>query len=75
VGAPCPWWRRWWHRRQRRLDRAVIWPALRARAAARYPDDEEAAVLSALRGWAVFIQLPGQAHWACACNEGRDEAQ
>ena len=65
----CPWWRAWLHRRRRRTDEAVMWTALRARGAIRHPDDEEAAVLMALQGWAVFVQLPGQEHWRCACSD------
>ena len=52
-----------------------MWTTLRAAAARRYPDDEEAAVLWALKGWAQFIQAPGQDHWLCACADGRDEPQ
>jgi hypothetical protein len=65
----CPWWRAWWHRRLRRQDLTVTWVALRETGATRYPDDEEAAVLFALKAWAIFIQQPGQQHWHCACAE------
>jgi hypothetical protein len=63
----CPWWRAWWHRRLRRADRLAVWPALRLTAAHFHSDDEEAAVVEALRAWAVFLQGVGQEHWRCAC--------
>jgi hypothetical protein len=63
----CPWWRAWWHRRLRRIDRATLWPVIRRRAAAQMPDHEEEAVLLALRAWLAFISAPGQEHWRCAC--------
>jgi hypothetical protein len=47
----------------------VTWVALRETGSTRYPDDEEAAVLFALKAWAIFIQQPGQEHWHCACAE------
>jgi hypothetical protein len=67
MSDACPWWIAWWHRRLRRMDHRVIWPSLRALADAREPTDSEAAVLLALRGWALFIQQDGQAHWRCPC--------
>ena len=63
----CPWWKAWWHRRRRRVDRQQMWPVLRAMATKRYPDDDEAAVLLALKGWMTFIQQSGQEHWHCPC--------
>lgn len=63
--ARCPWWIAWWHRRRRRIDRATIWRALRAGALRAHPHDEEAALVVALRGWALFMQ--DQAHWQCGC--------
>lgn len=67
MNAACPWWRAWWHRRLRRVDRTTMWVALRAQADRRHPDDSEEAILMALKAWALFIQQPGQAHWLCAC--------
>ena len=67
--ARCPWWRAWIHRRRRRADETSMWTQLRANAAARYPHDDEKAVLLALQGWAVFVQLPGQDHWRCPCSD------
>jgi hypothetical protein len=69
MTARCPWWRAWWHRRKRQIDHAVMWRVLRAKAAIQHPDDEEAAVLLTLKGWARFIQQPGQEHWLCACAD------
>jgi hypothetical protein len=73
MGPRCGWWRAWWHRRLRRIDREVMWLALREQAAQRHPDDEEAAVLDALRGWVLFIEQPGQEHHLCACADREDE--
>jgi hypothetical protein len=68
----CPWYLRWWHRQQRRADRAFVWEPLRKSAARRHPDNGESAALLALKGWAEFIQQPGQEHWRCACAEQDD---
>jgi len=63
-----------WHRRKRRLDHETMWVTLRSAADTRYPLDPEEAVVYALRGWAAFIQQPGQEHWRCACAEADDQA-
>lgn len=67
MDAPCPWWLRWVHRRQRAADRATVWPELRAEADRRSPDDAEHAVCLALRAWAAHITAPSQRHWWCGC--------
>jgi hypothetical protein len=59
--ATCPWWIRWWHRRQRQADRAFIVPLLVG--AARAETDAGAA-------FRIFIAQPGQEHWWCPCGEG-----
>ena len=59
----------WWHRRKRHADRTTMWTALREAAAKRHPDDEEAAVLLALRGWLAFLGQDGQDHWHCPCAD------
>ena len=65
----CPWYARWWHRRRRQIDHGVIWPVIRAKAAQRFPEDEEAAVLLTLKQWVQFIQQPSQGHWRCPCSD------
>jgi len=67
-------WLAWWHRRKRQIDHETVWLALRHAADCRHPTDSEAAVLLALRGWATFIQQPGQDHWRCACAEADEKA-
>jgi hypothetical protein len=44
-----------------------MWPIVRRLASKSYPDDEETAVLIALKVWLFFIQEPGQEHWRCPC--------
>ena len=65
----CNWLMRRWHARKRRIDRATVWMRLRAQADERYPGDEEAAALMALRDWSMFLHRPGQEHWLCDCAE------
>jgi hypothetical protein len=67
-------WLAAWHRWKRHTDHETVWTALRHAADCRHPEDSEAAVLLALRGWATFIQQPGQEHWLCACAEVEAEA-
>lgn len=56
--ATCPWWRRWYHKRQRNYDRRFMWVSLSDRATG----DRLA------RAWGYFISQPGQGHWRCACG-------
>jgi hypothetical protein len=77
VTVTCPWWKRWWHRRLRKIDRRALFPAILERA-------EWAATDSYRRfsnEWRVerdfnyFAMLDkhanglGQNHWRCACAE------
>jgi hypothetical protein len=60
TSETCPWWVRWWHRRQRTIDLEMIWRSLYARA----DTIEEARV-----AWEVFVQQDAQWHWRCPCGE------
>jgi hypothetical protein len=46
-----------------------MWVILRAAADRRHPENDEAAALLALKGWAEFLAQPGQDHWHCACAD------
>ena len=67
----CPWPARWWHRRLRRIDRAVMLPTLRR--ACEQTGSHEIVLRAAWRG---FIDAEGQEHWRCPCAglEERDDA-
>ncbi|HUC40859.1 MAG TPA: hypothetical protein VMR92_08510 [Gemmatimonadales bacterium] len=56
----CPWWSRWWHRRQRKIDALTVIQALVERA----PPGK---LLQALD---LFWSLEGQEHWRCPCAAG-----
>jgi len=55
----CPWYRRWYHQRQRCADTAFY-----AQLVAKSPTMHEAR-----RAWDLFLELPGQEHWSCPCGE------
>ena len=56
----CSWWRRWYHRRLRRIDRKIMLPMLIEKAMTKRPGE-----LS--QTWDLFTAQPEQAHWRCAC--------
>jgi hypothetical protein len=64
----CPWYARWWHRRLRATDRAVMLPALWDDTAIACPDrsPEEQQKIVAI-AWRSFTFQPGQDHWHCPC--------
>ena len=59
----CNWFARRWHRRLRKADLAIMWPAIDSRTAdAKKRHD----------AWELFIHQPGQEHWLCECaKEGQ----
>lgn len=71
----CPWWKRWWHRRQRNADRLVLFPAIRDRAemAAAQTYRRFGNEWRIDRDFRMFGMLDmhasglGQGHWGCAC--------
>lgn len=66
--SPLARLRRWWsrpcgfragtHARLRQIDREGLWPAI-----VRQSESETAAAMA----WGLFLALPGQDHWRCAC--------
>ena len=59
----CPWWKRGYHRRKRKMDRELCSMLIQKDP------------LKAPAAWDEFIHMPGQEHWHCPCaklEEGSD---
>lgn len=59
----CPWWIRWYHRRQRHIDETVLFPVIRA-GAVKYRN--QALAEQAIIFHKSYIE---DAHWRCACAD------
>ena len=65
MAVSCGVVRRWWHRRLRRIDKQILFPAIEEQAR-RYADREERA-RKIQQAFALFRIQPGQEHWRCGC--------
>ncbi len=60
----CSWWKRFWHRRMRKMDREVMRASM-VSAIERHNDPTPKETLDKI--WNQFIHEPGQEHWLCPC--------
>lgn len=84
IRRTCPWWIRWYHRRQRALDRHLLLPAIRRRVELtavdkRIPEQsqrwDDFVRTSTLAAWRLHQCLATSTHWQCACarHEAKEE--
>jgi len=57
---------RWWHKRLRKHDIEIMYPAL-----AEKTDSIEKLQLA----WKVFKLMPGQEHWRCDCSQEKQNGK